>query len=90
MKKIKLKESDLTRIIERVVNEQTPLPTGPRVVQLKPKYYERAKDDLEKELRRNEVNITLRRDGTASFPVQEGRTILVLPNADLSKVIPTP
>jgi len=46
--------------------------------------------DLEKELRRNEVNITLRRDGTASFPVQEGRTILVLPNADLSKVIPTP
>ena len=88
MKKIKLKESDLTRIIERVVNEQTPGDT--RVVQLKPKYYERAKDDLEKELRRNEVNITLRRDRTASFPVRGGTIILELPTADLSKVIPTP
>lgn len=88
MKKIKLKESDLTRIIERVVNEQTP--GDVRVVKLKPELYEKAKKDIRNQLRRNEVNITLRRDGTASFPVQEGRTILVLPNADLSKVIPTP
>jgi len=88
MKKIKLKESDLTRIIERVVNEQTP--GDARVVQLKPEYYEKAKKDIRNQLRRNEVNITLRRDRTASFPVRGGTIILELPTADLSKVIPTP